>query len=79
MLLLSEGKVHLWLSQQTVLGKATQTCSVEKQHLWLYNKHQPMPKQGKECALRCVQTAVYRHRLCMLAFACSQQPKQLSR
>lgn len=79
MLLLSEGKVHLWLSQQTVLGKATQTCSVEKQHLWLYIERVPMPKQNKGSALRRVQTAVCRHKLCMLAFECGQQPKQQCR
>ena len=79
MLLLSEGKVHLWLSQQTVLDKATQTCSVEKKHLWLNIERVPMQKQGKQSALRCVQTAVYRHRLWMLTFVCSQQPKQLCR
>lgn len=50
MLLLSEGKVHLWLSQQTVLDKATQTCSLEKQHLWLYNERVPMQMQSKESA-----------------------------
>ena len=62
------GKDALGLNQQTVLGKATQTCSVEKRHLWLYSERVPMQKQGKQSALRCVQTAVYRHSRCMLAF-----------
>ena len=56
-----------------------ETCSVGKRHLWLYSEHVPMQKQGKQSALRCVQTGVCRQSRCMLAFQCSQQPKLLCR